>query len=163
MNPPDHDHDGNAALRFWVAGVPQTRGSKRAFAFKRTNGTLGVSVADSNPKSKDWMGVVRQAAIEQCPALASGPLSGPVDVALTFYLPRPKGHYGSGRNAGTLKASADKHHAKKPDLCKLIRPVEDALSGVAWNDDAQLVGYRRGTRKVYTTGMAGVMVSVYAL
>ena len=38
--------------------------------------------------------------------LPQTPLEGPLEATLLFYFSRPKHHYGSGRNAGTVKESA---------------------------------------------------------
>ena len=59
---------------------------------------------------------------------------------LSFYLPRPKGHHGTGKNAGIVKASAPRFPATKPDIDKLTRSTLDALgeAGV-WADDSQVV------------------------
>ena len=58
----------------------------------------------------------------------------------TFRLPRPKGHYGTGRNAGLLKPSAPWYPAGRPDLDKLLRSTLDALGEAGiWGDDAQVV------------------------
>ena len=53
-----------------------------------------------------------------------------------FWLPRPKGHFGTGKNAGKLKKSAPLYCSTKPDLDKLLRAVCDALwqSGVLSSD-----------------------------
>jgi Holliday junction resolvase RusA-like endonuclease len=64
----------------------------------------------------------------------------PVHVRMTFNLPRPAGHYGSGKNAGKVRASAPREHVTKPDLDKLARCVLDALTGVVYADDSQVVG-----------------------
>ena len=65
--------------------------------------------------------------------------TGPLRVDCKFYLPRPKGHFGSGRNAGALKASAPRHHVNKPDADNLAKFCLDVLNGLAWADDAQIV------------------------
>lgn len=123
-------------IRFTIYGKSQTAGSKRAFPFKRKNGQLGVSVSDDNPKSKAWKSVVSDAALKVAPGKL---LTCPLSVVLVFYIDRPKGHYGTGRNADKLKPSAPEFPAKKPDVLKLARAIEDALTGVLWRDDAQIV------------------------
>lgn len=93
-------------------------------------------VTDDNPKVKTWRNSVRFAA--QC-AYDGEPLTGAVWLKLTFYLRRPKGHYGTGRNERLLKPSAPTHHTQTPDRTKLIRSTEDALKGILWQDDAQVM------------------------
>lgn len=133
--------DTNASLcvlSVFVPGIPQSRGSKRAFPFKRKNGQLGVAVSDDNPKSRDWMAIVSDVvgrAMDGRP-----PLEGPVFLDLLFRMPRPQYHYRTGRNAGELKADAPQRHTKKPDRGKLARAVEDALTGVVYRDDSQVWG-----------------------
>lgn len=34
----------------------------------------------------------------------------------------------------------DSHHTKRPDLDNIIKIVGDALNGIAWRDDGQIVG-----------------------
>jgi crossover junction endodeoxyribonuclease RusA len=78
------------------------------------------------------------------------PMAGAIVLEVKFRLPRPKGHYGTGRNAGLLKPSAPFHPAGRPDLDKLLRSTFDALgeAGV-WGDDSQVVTVRG--QKVYAT------------
>ena len=65
-------------------------------------------------------------------------ITGPVELGVCFYLPTPK----------TFSA-ADLRRAKagelvptgKPDLKNLVAAVEDALTGIAWGDDSQVVAY----------------------
>jgi hypothetical protein len=67
--------------------------------------------------------------------------TGPVIVGIRFRLARPKGHYGTGRNAGQLRRSAPVAPDTKPDIDKLVRSTLDGMgeAGV-WRDDAQVVG-----------------------
>ncbi len=62
--------------------------------------------------------------------------SGAVKVRLGFYFQRPKSHYTS---KGLLRKGAPREHTRKPDTDKLIRCVLDALTGVAYKDDSQVV------------------------
>lgn len=68
------------------------------------------------------------------------PWLGPVALNATFYVPRPKGHFGTGRNEGLVKQSAPLWPVGYPDTDKLVRLVGDALTiaGII-RDDAQLV------------------------
>ena len=71
----------------------------------------------------------------------------PVMLVIDFYFTRPIGHFGTGRNAGSVKASAPKHMIVKPDLTNLLKSTEDALKGIVWHDDSQVVGMQLA--KVY--------------
>lgn len=121
-------------IEFFVAGTPKPAGSKRAFVIPNTN--RAVLTDASGKPGKDWRGDVRAKAEE-----AMGdemPLGCPVGVVLTFYMPRPKGHYGSGKNADKLKGPdrAPRWNTSAPDVDKLSRAILDALKGVCWTDDA---------------------------
>ena len=129
-----------------VHGQPAPQGSKRAFMGRRKDGTPVARVIESShDRVKSWrQAVVDEARAWQAPPglLADGgwpPLDGPLEADMTFVLPRPKGHYGSGRNAARLRPSAPVHPAGKPDVGKLGRATEDALTGIVWHDDAQVV------------------------
>jgi Holliday junction resolvase RusA-like endonuclease len=66
----------------------------------------------------------------------------PVQLGLEFYVTRPKTtHYGSGRNARTLNAAglASRFPTGRPDLSNLVKLAEDALTGLVWQDDDQVV------------------------
>ena len=102
----------------------------------KTSGRTRVVVVDSNKQVKPWSSQVADAALR---ALNTQPMwRGPVAVSLTFFFTRPKGHYGTGRNAHTLRDSAPGAIVTKPDIDKLARCVLDALTGVAFHDDAQV-------------------------
>jgi Holliday junction resolvase RusA-like endonuclease len=116
-----------------VAGVPVPQGSKRAFRHSKTG---RVVMVDDNPALAAWRDLV---AVKARAAWAGrAPLVVPVRASLAFYLPRPAGHFGTGRNAGRLKDSAPFWPAVKPDLDKLTRAVFDALetAGV-WGNDSR--------------------------
>jgi Holliday junction resolvase RusA-like endonuclease len=77
----------------------------------------------------------------------------PVLVVLDVTLSRPLGHYGTGRNQGTVKASAPDWHDKYPDLDKVCRLYGDALviAGVL-RDDRQVAGWQ-ATKRYGPKGM----------
>lgn len=128
-----------AQVSFRVTGKPQPAGSKRGFPIRRKDGSVGVAMSDANPKAKEWKSMV----IDACTDVYNGPLlGGNLCVMMTFSLQRPKSHYRTGKNAHLLRDDAPKHPGVKPDLLKLARGTEDALTGVLWRDDAQTVDLR---------------------
>jgi Holliday junction resolvase RusA-like endonuclease len=122
-------------IRIEVYGKPEPGGSKTAFWHKHTS---KLHVKDSNPKASGWKGLVIDAAIESV-GFDHVPLTGALFTQCFFYVTRPKGHYGSGKNAGILKSNAPTYPTTKPDATKLWRSTEDALTGIIWGDDAQIV------------------------
>ena len=140
-------------VSFFAPGKPQPGGSKKGFVNPR-NGR--VVIVEDAKRNKDWRAVVALAAQE-----AMGghePLTGPLALAITFYIPRPKGHYGSGKNAGRLKANAPRYSTSKPDSTKLLRSTEDAMSGIVWRDDAQVV--IQTVSRLYADGQPGALIVV---
>lgn len=140
MNIPMH----SPKVSFTVFGLPQPAGSKKAFPIRRAGGKLGVAVTDANPEAKMWKNAVTSAAIA---AFRGDLLTGPLVLECIFYMPRPKGHYGSGKNTGKLKRTAPTYPIVKPDTLKLTRGTEDACTGIVWRDDSQVVVLR--SRKFY--------------
>jgi len=141
------------SIKIIVLGVPAPQGSKHGYAIKAKGEYTGkVAQVESSAKVKPWRMAVKYAALNEI-ALRVAPyqvMTGAVVLEVTFRLPRPKGHYGTGRNAGLLKPSAPLVPAGRPDLDKLLRSTFDALgeAGV-WGDDAQVVAVRGA--KVYAT------------
>lgn len=123
-------------IQIKVHGVPAPQGSKNAFAIKKGGAYTGRTVVVEQSRGVEpWRQAVRAEAQRQDGRFETGPVS--VDVL--FWLPRPKSHYGSGRNAAKLKESAPRYHASQPDLDKLARAVLDAVvQGGAIRDDSQI-------------------------
>jgi len=121
------------SIQFFVPGEPKTAGSKRAFVNPKTGKPI---LTDACKKSKPWKADVKHFAFQ---AFQGEPLEGPLYLRLTFYMPRPKSHYRSGKHSDELKPDAPSFPDKRPDVDKLSRAVMDALTGVLWNDDSQVV------------------------
>lgn len=126
------------ALTITVYGLPAPQGSKRHLGH-------GVLV-ESSKYVKPWREAVKAAAYD---GPRRAPLDCPVLVDMVFTFNRPKGHFRTGRNAHLLRDSAPARPASPPDLSKLARSTEDALTDAGiWRDDARVCEYRR-LAKVY--------------
>ena len=112
------------------------------------------------PKWRRAIADAARAAMDLLPADEQRAATGAVSVTLDFLLPRPKGHLGTGRNAGVLRESAPVDPLSKPDLDKLARAVLDALTGIAWVDDAQVTDLVAAKRFSPRPDQAGVHVRV---
>jgi Holliday junction resolvase RusA-like endonuclease len=119
--------------RCTIIGEPAPAGSKRAF---RNPHSGRVQVVDASAKTKPWQAQVASEAGERW---VDGLLEGPLEVEVTFYRPRPRAHFGTGKNSMLIRHAAPVHPSTRPDVLKLARAVEDALTGVVWRDDAQIV------------------------
>lgn len=124
----------SSSVTIIVRGLPAPQGSKNHVG----NGKM----VESSKKLKPWRQDVKEDALN-----VVGDdwelLDGPLIAAMTFTFLRPKGHFGTGRNAGMLRESAPPRPAVYPDLSKILRATEDALTGIVWKDDARVVGYAR--------------------
>lgn len=131
-------------VSFWVAGQPVTQGSSRAFVSSKTGRAFVATGAKAGPLA-DWRHAI---ATEARSEFAQG-LLGPVAVELKFYLPRP-----------VSRPKRERFPDRKPDADKLARAALDALTGVAFRDDAQVV--RLWVGKLYAEGtqQTGVQVTV---
>lgn len=134
-------------LEFIAIGVPGPQGSKRHVG--------GGRMVESSKKVKPWRDSVAWAVREAMDGLAA--LDGPLRVQMVFIFPRPKS-----------RRRADRHD-RQPDLSKLIRATEDAITtGGGWADDARVVEYV-DTRKCYTDEIpfpavhSGAVVRVWRL
>lgn len=112
-------------VNFWVPGVPQPQGSKRAF---RNPHSGNINVVESSKKVAPWRTDVKEFARK---AMADSPLFiGAIRVDIDFVMYRP---------TSLPKTRPTPEAVKKPDLDKLTRAVLDALKGTVYGDDSQVV------------------------
>jgi Holliday junction resolvase RusA-like endonuclease len=127
-------------VAFFVPGVAKPAGSKKAFCLKRGGNFTGRAVVtDACKGSKSWKANVRHYATKHLASLPSFEVfNTPVKFEAVFILQRPKGHLNTkgGLNA---QGSAKPFPTVKPDVLKLARAVEDALTGTVYQDDALIV------------------------
>lgn len=141
-------------FRFVVFGHPTGQGSMSAVPVMRRDdagarvAVMGrggfpiVNVTDQKEKRlKPWRQEIALTAVANgWPGMGLAALDEPVIVRLTFYVARPAGHYGTGRNAGVLKDSAPLWPERTgDDVDKLARAALDALTGIVWRDDKRVV------------------------
>lgn len=112
-------------ISFTVIGTPQPKGSTRAFM--RPGGRFPIVTSD-NPKVKSWQKVVALGAIAARGAGVPVYL-GAVQIDVMFYLQRPQ----------RLARKATPVHIIRPDVDKLTRAIFDALIGICFEDDGQVV------------------------
>src|SRR3990167_9467436 len=111
-----------------VLGVPQPQGSARAFLPKGTHRPI---ITSDNPRLKGWRDLVAgegSRALQAQGFPAGAVIPGALHLTVQFFLPRPK-----ALGSRTLA------HVTRPDLDKLTRAIGDALSGVVYQDDAQVI------------------------
>lgn len=123
-------------VTFDTLALPVPQGSLRSYRLK--DGRSVIKATNQHPLVL-WRGEVRGACMRVLPegsGLPTFPSGTPVLVSLTFRFPRPRSHYGKRG----LLPSAPPAVSRKPDIDKLVRSVLDALTGLLWHDDSQVVG-----------------------
>jgi Holliday junction resolvase RusA-like endonuclease len=117
-------------IEFTVYGAPVPQGSKRIL-----HGNL---IEMGGARLRSFRQDIHVGALQEMQG--ASPFVEPVEVRIMFSIPRPKSHYGTGRNASRRKEGLPVAPAKTPDIDKLGRAVLDGLTGAAFRDDAQVVG-----------------------
>lgn len=135
-------------IRFFVPGKPAPGGSKTAFAIKKGGVYTGraIVIDAAGQANKDWRANVVKSASEAMKQRGEYPWTCAIELELIFRLPRPKGHFRS--NGIALRPSAPKSPTIRPDVGKLARSTQDALTNVVYRDDAQIV--KETHEKVYS-------------
>jgi Holliday junction resolvase RusA-like endonuclease len=84
-------------------------------------------------KSRNYKAYVRMLAAE---AYQGPPLEGPVSLCVTVYRQPP-----SSWSKSKIAHALAKHirPITKPDLSNVVKGIEDALKGLVWRDDSQVV------------------------
>ena len=112
-----------------ILGEPVAQGRPR---FSRQGGFVK---AYDPAKSRDYKSYVRMVAAQHAPVT---PVEGAIEFSLRIYRAIPKGmpkYKRESAKAGRLRP------VTKPDVSNVLKGVEDALKGVWYKDDSQIVGY----------------------
>jgi len=137
-------------IHFFVPGQPQGKG--RARAFSKGNGKIGHYTP---AKTRSYEGEIKARAMQAMGAnkATDKPIS--LDLALNYEIPKTwpkwKRH---------LALTGDIVPTVKPDSDNVTKAIKDALNGIAWNDDCQVVYLV--VSKSYSES-PGVLVSVHRL
>ena len=123
---------------FGISGTPVAKARPRAF-----NNKAGHIRMYTPKKSKDFEYAIRQRA-EQ---IFEKPLSGPIRIEITFFLPRPKYLIWKTKPMPAIP------NITRPDLSNYVKSCEDGLNGVAYNDDGQIAELK--AKKYYQKGGKG--------
>jgi Holliday junction resolvase RusA-like endonuclease len=140
------------ACEFFAEGVPVPQGSHVA---------VGKKVLEDRKRRgrlKAWRAVIANRA-----ALAvrfvRPVLTGPCVLVCEFWVPRPPTHLKAN---GELRKRAPQFPIFKPDLLKLIRPVEDSLTDARiWIDDSREIGVVGWAQFCKADETPGVRVEVW--
>jgi len=145
---------------FFVPGVPAPGGSKSYMGQSKSGRAI---IRDSSKRAPAWKDSVNTHAIQAMngrPVIDKGV---PLVCNFEFIMPRPQGHYRTGKHEGELKDWAiNKKHTTKPDTLKLQRPTEDAMTGVVWTDDSQVFEQSATKRYAMPGEVTGVRIRVTA-
>ena len=119
-----------------VYGNPAPQGSKKFMG--RTATGRGI-IVDSSANTKPWRADVKEAAERYMERYGVPTITGAVQVRMVFTFLRPK----------SVRPNKRPHPSVAPDLSKLARSTEDALTAAGvWSDDCLVVEYTR-LAKVY--------------
>ena len=121
-------------IKFTILGKPK--------ALKRHRPSARGGYYD--PSSKDKKDIMLQIAKFK----PKTPFAGDICLHLTFYMPRPKSHYRTGKRSHVRKAKAPVFHSIRPDIDNLVKLISDVLQPHFYIDDSQI--FALSAIKVYS-------------
>jgi crossover junction endodeoxyribonuclease RusA len=124
-----------------VPGVPAPQGSAKAYVVKGH-----AVVTHDNENTMPWRSQVSAFVRQRCPTISIP--EGGVWVELEFRMPR--------RAAEPKRVTPA--HTRKPDLDKLVRACLDAMTGLAFTDDNQVVNISAVKRTALAAETPGVWI-----
>lgn len=133
---------GGWMVSFSVPGKPRGKGRHRSAPLMRNGqpvigkGGRPVVVQHTDDATAVYENLVRLRAFDAVQAEGRGLTCAPVSLSVVAVFPVPPS-WPKARRLGALDGSV--HPAKKPDLDNVVKAVKDALNGVVWLDDSQVV------------------------
>ena len=83
----------------------------------------------------------------------------PVRIDMTFYMPRPKKHYRTGKYSNVLKDDSPEYHSQRPDRDNLDKAVLDVMTDVGLLSDDCIVVDGRILKK-WANESSGVLIKI---
>lgn len=157
-------------IEFSARGAPVPQGSKTGRIIGKGKDARVILIENANKANKShksgrlnrWRELIGECANWQMRERRFEMMDRAVELSCEFVIPRSDSHY--TKVTRRLTASAPTFPSL-PDLSKLVRAVEDAMTGIVYRDDGLIVQY--GTmRKRYADrldAVGGVFVKVRAL
>ncbi len=115
-------------LNFTIPGDPKGKGRPR---FTSVNGRSMIYTPKATREAEE---TVKQAYSRAYPGVSFG--SAPVSIQVRAYMPMPKN---ASRTLKTEMLSGIVRHTHKPDADNILKLVCDALNGLAFDDDKQII------------------------
>jgi len=139
------------SLTFVVYGLAAPQGSKRYVG----NGRM----IESSKNVGSWRQDVKHAALACVPP--NWDTTRPMALSVVFRFKRPATHIGKKG----IRPSAPQHNTsgRNGDLSKLVRSTEDALTGVTYDDDRQIVTMNVSKRYCVGDEPQGALITITPL
>jgi len=130
-------------IRFFVAGKPETKGSIKTFKHKHTGKQISLN---QNPRAAN---AAKAIAHEAFAFRCNPPLTCPISIGIVF------------RCEPFKTKTRPIHEVHRWDLDKLTRNVLDALTGIIYADDSQVVAFHEPFKKEWSTdGKPGIFIEI---
>ncbi|HKM06338.1 MAG TPA: RusA family crossover junction endodeoxyribonuclease [Sphaerochaeta sp.] len=126
-------------MKFTITGEPVAQGRPR---FTTAN---GFPRAYDPAKSSDWKNYAKMVAASR---MAGKPLmDGPLSLSVCVYRSIPSS-WSKKKTAEAIEGRL--RPITKPDLDNYVKCAKDALSGIVWKDDSQVVAFHEPFGKFYS-------------
>ena len=137
---------------FFVPGKPIAQPRHKFRVIGKGKAAIAVPYLPKSHAVHAWKALIASTYERQ--RSESTQLDGPLLVTLGFVLPRPDAY--TTKRGPNLRA----WHDRKPDPDNLSKAVMDALTGVAWRDDAQVAQLSVGKVMASAVEQMGVWIEV---
>lgn len=126
-------------MKLTIYGEPTAQGRPRA-------STQGGKARLYDPaKSRDYKQYISTSAKQQI--RGDAPLDGALSLSVKVYRSIPKSF---SKKKAALAEQGEIRPTTKPDVSNYIKGIEDALNGICWHDDSQIVAYKEPFGKYYS-------------